>query len=159
MKQKEIVLEQLRAMGFELIEVEDMGYIFKYEGVNFLYMTDDEDDKFLRIAIPHLFEVTQENRTAVLEAIHETSLILKYVKLFVMCDTAVWAVYEHYLLSADNLPQLLEHILRGLETAVEVFYKQINGESPYEYFSSSGEISDAEIEEELQKALDNFDNE
>ena len=87
MKQKEIILEQLKAMGFELYELDDVGYAFKYEDINYFYMTDDDDDEhFLRIVIPHIFEVTDENRVAVLEAMHETELMLKYAKICIMYE-------------------------------------------------------------------------
>ena len=159
MKQKEIVLEQLNSMGFELIELEDMGYIFKYEGQNILYMPDDEDEKFLRIAIPHIFKVTDDNRIAVLEAMHETSSLLKYVKLYIMYETFVWAVYEHCLSPTDNMSELLEHIIRGLGETVRVFYMKINGEDPFDSYAESAEISDDEIDAEIQKVLGSAEDE
>ena len=156
MNQKEIILDQLKAMGFEPIELGDIGFVFKYEDMNYLYMPDDDDEQFLRIVIPHLFEVTEENRMAVLEAMHETSLLLKYAKVNIMYESAAWAVYEHRLTSTDNLPELLEHIIRLLEAAAHVFYMKINGE---EVAGRSDEASDEELEAELQKILDGIEEE
>lgn len=156
MNQKEIILEQLNTLGFEPVELGDAGFVFKYDDLNYLYMPDEDDEQFLRIAIPHLFEVTEENRVAVLEAMHETSLLLKYAKVNIMYESAVWAVYEHRLTTTDNLPELLEHIIRVLEAAVHVFYKKINGE---EVAGRSDEISDEELETELQKILDGIEEE
>lgn len=156
MNQKEIILDQLKAMGFEPIELGDVGFVFKYEDMNYLYMPDDDDEQFLRIVIPHLFEVTEENRMAVLEAMHETSLLLKYAKVNIMYESAAWAVYEHRLTSTDNLPELLEHIIRLLEAAAHVFYMKINGE---EVAGRSDETSDEELEAELQKILDGIEEE
>ena len=34
MNQKEIILDQLKAMGFEPIELGDVGFVFKYEDIN-----------------------------------------------------------------------------------------------------------------------------
>lgn len=156
MNQKEIILEQLNALGFEPVELGDAGFVFKYDDLNYLYMPDEDDEQFLRIAIPHLFEVTEENRVAVLEAMHETSLLLKYAKVNIMYESAVWAVYEHKLTTTDNLSELLEHIIRVLEAAAHVFYKKINGE---EVAGRSDEISDEELEAELQKILDGIEEE
>lgn len=156
MNQKEIILDQLKAMGFEPIELGDVGFVFKYEDMNYLYMPDDDDEQFLRIVIPHLFEVTEENRMAVLEAMHETSLLLKYAKVNIMYESAAWAVYEHRLTTTDNLPELLEHIIRLLEAAAHVFYMKINGE---EVAGRSDETSDEELEAELQKILDGIEEE
>jgi len=156
MNQKEIILEQLNAMGFEPVELGDAGFVFKYDDLNYLYMPDEDDEQFLRIAIPHLFEVTDENRVAVLEAMHDTSLLLKYAKVNIMYESAAWAVYEHRLTTTDNLPELLEHIIRVLEAAAHVFYKKINGE---EVAGRSDEPSDDDLEAELQKMLDSIEEE
>lgn len=156
MNQKEIILEQLNAMGFEPVELGDAGFVFKYDDLNYLYMPDEDDEQFLRIAIPHLFEVTDENRVAVLEAMHDTSLLLKYAKVNIMYESAAWAVYEHRLTTTDNLSELLEHIIRVLEAAAHVFYKKINGE---EVAGRSDEPSDDDLEAELQKMLDSIDEE
>lgn len=157
MKQKEIILDQLKAMGFEPFELGDVGFVFKYEDMNYLYMPDDDDEQFLRIVIPHLFEVTDENRVAVLDAMHETGLMLKYAKVCIMYENAVWAIYEHRLTSTDNLAELLEHIIRVLEAAAHVFYKKINGEDVMGRSEESEDSSDEELEAELQKMLDSIE--
>ena len=157
MNQKEIILDQLKAMGFEPIELGDVGFVFKYEDMNYLYMPDDDDEQFLRIVIPHLFEVTDENRVAVLDAMHETGLMLKYAKVCIMYENAVWAIYEHRLTSTDNLSELLEHIIRVLEAAAHVFYKKINGEDVMGRSEESEDSSDEELEAELQKMLDSIE--
>lgn len=154
MNQKEIILDQLKAMGFEPIELDDVGCVFKYEGTNYLYMPDDDDEQFLRIVIPHLFEVTDENRVAVLEAMHETDLMLKYAKVCIMYENAVWVIYEHRLNFTENLPELLEHIIRVLEAAAHVFYKKINGEDVMGRSEEAEDSFDEELEAELQKMLD-----
>lgn len=157
MNQKEIIIDQLKAMGFEPIELGDAGFVFKYEDVNYLYMPDEDDEQFLRIVVPHLFEVTDENRVAVLDAMQETGLMLKYAKVCIMYENTAWAVYEHRLTSTDNIAELLEHIIRVLEAAVHVFYRKISGE---EIMGRSGESevnSDDELEAELQKMLDSIE--
>ena len=157
MNQKEIILDQLKVMGFEPIELGDAGFVFKYEDMNYLYMPDDDDEQFLRIVIPHLFEVTDENRVAVLDAMHETGLMLKYAKVCIMYENAAWAIYEHCLTSTDNLSELLEHIIRVLEAAAHVFYKKINGEDVMGRSEESEDRSDEELEAELQKMLDSIE--
>ena len=54
-------------MGFEPVELGDVGYAFKYESLNFIYMPDEDDEQFLRIAVPYMFDVTDENQ--VIEAV------------------------------------------------------------------------------------------
>lgn len=158
MNQKEIIIEQLETLGFEPMELGDVGYFFKYEGLNYLYMPDDEDEHFLRIVVPHLFEVTDENRVAVLDAMHETGLILKYAKVCIMYEDAAWAIYEHRLTSTDNLSELLEHIIRVLDATAHVFISKLNGEDVLGRSNKSEVRSDEELEAELQKMLDSIED-
>ncbi len=157
MNQKKIVLDQLKAMGFEPVALGEVGYVFQYEDMNFLYRTDDDDEQFLRIVIPFLFEVTDENRVTVLEAMHDTVLLLKYAKMYIMDGTTVWAVYEHRLSAADDLSELLEHIICVLVAAARVFRKKINGEDVLDIFDELNESPDDELETKLQKVLDESD--
>lgn len=158
MNYKKIVLEKLCSMGFEPTLVGDIGYVFNYEEVNFLYMPDDDDDKFLRIAIPQMFEVTDENRIAVLEAMHETSLLLKYAKVNIMFESAVWALYEHRLVTSKGIEDLLEHVIQVLHATAMVFYKKINGDDfDIPGSDKSEECNDEDIEAKLEKLLESLE--
>lgn len=159
MNQKEIILEQLSAMGFEPIELGNVGYAFKYEELNYLYMPDGNDEQFLRIAIPQLHDVTVENRVAVLEAMHDTGVMLKYSKVCIMYEDAVWAIYEHRLSICEDLGEMLEHIIRVLEATAQVFHMKINGEDVVFNSDDGEEVSDEQLEAELQRMLQSIDDE
>lgn len=158
MKQKELVIDHLMAMGFEISEMDGVIH-FQYEELNYLYIPDDDDEQFLRIAVPHLFEVTDENRSAVFDAMHETTLMIKYSKVCILCENAVWAIYEHRLNSTGNLSELLEHIIRVLEVTAHVFYKKILGDEVEGRAEDTEELSDEEVETELQRILDSIKEE
>lgn len=49
---KEQILNTFATMGFQLEEMEGFGYGFRYEGINYLYMPNDDDEDFLNIAVP-----------------------------------------------------------------------------------------------------------
>ena len=153
MKQKEIILNQLKSMGFDPIEIGDLGYAFQYEDVNYLYMPDDDDEHFLRIAIPHLLEVTDENRIAILEAMQETGLRMKYSKVCIMYQ-APWAIYEHRLSLEKDLCDLLEHMIRVLEVTAAVFCKKAMGEDIDFPSEDPEDTDDDQLEKELDKMLD-----
>ena len=159
MNQKEIILEQLSAMGFEPIKLSNVGYAFKYEELNYLYMPDDNDEQFLRIAIPQLHDVTVENRVAVLEEMHDTGLMLKYSKVCIMYEDSVWAIYEHRLSICEDLADMLEHIIRVLEATAQVFHMKINGEDIVFNSDDAEEVWDEQLEAELQRMLQSIDDE
>ena len=54
---KEKILEAFRELGFKLEEEEGMGYRFHYEGLNLLYMYNENDEEFLNIALSCIVEV------------------------------------------------------------------------------------------------------
>lgn len=159
MNQKEIILGQLSAMGFDPIELGNVGYAFKYEELNYLYMPDDNDEQFLRIAVPQLYDVTDENRVAVLEAMHDTGVMIKYSKVCIMYEDAVWAIYEHRFSTCEDLAEILEHIIRVLEATAQVFHKKINGEDVIFDSEDAEDMSDEQLEAELQRLLQSIDDE
>lgn len=156
MGRKEIILYELSAMGFDPVSVGEVGYAFQYEDMDYIYMPD-EDEQFLRMVIPNLFEVTDDNRLAVLDAISETESLLKYAKVCIIGGNVVWAMYDHHLNSTDNLTGLLEHIINVLGIAAIVFGKKINGEDVNFGAADGEDSSDDELESELLKLLDGID--
>lgn len=157
MTKKEIILQELNAMGYEPTEVESLGYVFCHEDKYFLYSPEDDDEEFLRIAIPQLYDVTEENRIDVIKALHETAYLIKYSKPVIMYTDSVWAIYEHKLVTTDNLSELLEHIIRVLEVTALVFQKKINGEELNFEDSSEDENSDDSIEAKINKLLEEIE--
>lgn len=157
MTNKEIILQELNAMGYEPTEVESLGYVFCHEDKYFLYSPEDDDEEFLRIAIPQLYDVTEENRIDVIKALHETAYLIKYSKPVIMYTDSVWAIYEHKLVTTDNLSELLEHIIRVLEVTAFVFQKKINGEELNFEDSSEDENSDDSIEAKINKLLEEIE--
>ena len=70
---KELVLEKLESLGFSVVDAHEFGYVFEYEDLTFLYMPDD-DENFLRFALPNIFDATTENRSFVLELVNDTQV-------------------------------------------------------------------------------------
>ena len=65
---KELLLSKFKELGFTLEDAGEFGYFFKFEELNFLYIPDD-DENFLRLAVPNIFDVTADNRPLVMEVV------------------------------------------------------------------------------------------
>ena len=126
---KELVLEKLESLGFSVMDAHEFGYVFKYEKLTLLYMPDD-DENFLRFALPNIFDVTAENRPFVLEVANDTNMTIKYSKTCVLGES-VWAFYEYRLFGDDNIEAIIKHGLLLLQATVGLFHKKIEGE--YEF--------------------------
>ena len=124
---KERVLEQLEELGFALEEAGEYGYFFKFEGLNVLYMPDDDDESFLRFALPSIYDVTEENKDLVLEVVNNTNMAIKYSKTCVFGDD-VWVFYEYRLFGEDNLEDIIEHSMRLLQATFFLFHRKVEGD-------------------------------
>lgn len=125
---KEQVLSALSALGFIPDEIEGIGYRFEYEGLVFLYSIDDEDTKCVTLSAPGVFEITDENRQAVLEAMADLCGRMKFVQPHIMFGEQVWLNYQHYAGDNEVTPALIEHMVRVLAFSTVTFHKIINGD-------------------------------
>jgi hypothetical protein len=123
---KELVLEKLESLGFSVMDARELGYMFEYEEFTFLYMPDN-DEYFLRFALPKIFYVTEENRPFVLEVTNDTNMTIKYCKTCVFGES-VWVFYECRLFGDDNIEAIIEHGLLLLRATVGLFHRKIEGD-------------------------------
>ena len=94
---KEKILEAFRDLGFKLEEEEGMGYRFKYEGLNLLYMYNENDEEFLNIALPGIVEVEEDKMLQICALLEKINSTLKYIKAY-MLGNSVWLFYERELI-------------------------------------------------------------
>ena len=142
---KSVILLQLEELGFSIEQVDEDFYFFDYEELKILYMPDNEDDSFLRFAIPYIYDVTEENKPFVLEVVNDTNLAIKYSKTCVYKDT-VWIFYEHRIFEEVDLGELLEHTLMLLKATYYLFHRKIEGDDTFPY-DDDGDNNETEEEE------------
>ena len=116
---KEKILETLVDMGFKLEELSEWGYSFKYEGDQFFYLTDT-DENFLCISIPGFYELKDGDVATFCFLSEKINSTLKYVKAYSMADS-MWLMYERELIGDDDLEKIILrmilHLSRGLDFA------------------------------------------
>lgn len=118
---KELILNTFAAMGFQLEEMEGFGYGFRYEGINYLYMPNDDDEDFLNIAVPAIVEINDENIHAAHLQMDKLNSTLKYVKANKLGDS-MWLFYERELYRGEDFEKLLSRMILHLEAALN-FYR------------------------------------
>lgn len=127
---KELVLSKFEELGFELEDVGDFGFFFRFEELNFLYLPDEDDDQFFRLTLPYVFDVTAENKPFVLEVVNDTNLSIKYSKTCVI-NEHVWIFYEYQSFGDDNVGEIIEHGIRLLQATVGLLYRKIEGDDTF----------------------------
>ena len=112
---KEKVLEAFSGLGFKLEETEGLGYRFGYEGLNLLYMYNEDDEYFLNIALPCIYECEEGKALQICSLLEKINSYLKYIKAYLL-DDCVWLFYERELLSEEeDLMIVISRMIRRLE--------------------------------------------
>ena len=124
MKTSEMVFQYLKQQGLVPSIDDDNDIVFKYQMLTFVFFTDDDDQQFFRLALPNIFDVTDDNRIAVLEAINEVNKIMKVVKLTIPRED-VWATTEIMMDTTPVLDDLFPRLINILMGAQREFYNQI----------------------------------
>lgn len=129
---KEKIMEAFAQLGFNLTEVENLGYAFSYEGINYLYLNSDDDEEFLNISVPGIYEVDEENATTYLAVCEKINSLRKYVKAYTFGDS-LWIFYERALIGDENMEEVIRHMILHLAAALvfahDVKEKIENGDS------------------------------
>ena len=124
MKTSELMMQFLKKEGLMPEVIDNNNIIFKYQMRTFMYVENDEDASFFQLMMPAIYDVTDDNRDAVLVAANNITKGYKIVKCVVMDDN-VWLSAETLL---DSSPQLEDIVPRFLELLINVqqaFYNEI----------------------------------
>jgi hypothetical protein len=122
MKTSENVFNYLRNEGL-VPRYDDRGNIeFKFQMRNFLFFVNDEDEQFFQLTMPNIFEVTDDNRMAALEAMNQINDTTKVIKLTVTKSNCVWESTEIMLDSTPELDDIFPRLLSILLNTRQQFY-------------------------------------
>jgi hypothetical protein len=125
MKTTEKVLEFLKQQGFcPEVDSDDGNILFKYQMKNFLFINNDEDELFFQLILPGIFDITEENRELVLDAINKVNVSVKVIKCCIINDE-VWIFFENLLDSSPEVSDIIPRALNILQGAQLEFYKHI----------------------------------
>ena len=124
MNLKDLMLDYLREEGYCPKETE-YGLEFKCEGKSFVFFYDEDDEQYFRLMMPNIFEVTDENRDAVLRALNQTNSDLKVIKAYTPIPDAVWVGFEVLVDSTPVLADFVPRSLNMLHAAQQKFYEAI----------------------------------
>ena len=129
---KEKILAAFENLGFNLEDIESLGFSFNYEGINYLYMYNEDDENFLNISVPSIYDLEKDNKEKNEELKEKINSTLKYVKAYTLGDS-LWIFYERDLLGNEDLEEVIRHMILHLAAALmfarDSIEKIDNGES------------------------------
>lgn len=121
---KEQILNTFQQLGFELDELEDFGYGFKYEGLNYLLMQNNDDEDFLSLTVPGLIDVDDVGSEKFYLLMDKINSTLKYMKAWKFGDS-LWLFYERELFGEENLEEIITRMIMHLEAGTIFAHRAI----------------------------------
>ena len=152
---KEQILEAFRDLGFKLEEEEGMGYCFNYEGMNLLYMYNENDEEFLNIALPGIVEVEDDKMLQICALLEKINSTLKYIKAY-MLGNSVWLFYERELFGEEDLMTVISRMILHLEAGL-VFARKAMAEIEETMTNGSSDDITDDAEEIATEEISNDD--
>ena len=129
---KEKILAAFENLGFNLEDIESLGFSFNYEGINYLYMYNEDDEDFLNISVPGIYDLEEDNKEGYNALKEKINSSLKYVKAYTL-GKGLWLFYERDLLGNEDLEEVIRHMILHLAAALmfarDSIEKIDNGES------------------------------
>lgn len=117
----EKILNTLVNLGFELEKLEDVGYGFQYEGINYIWMPGISDETFLNIGIPTIMEKSDVDEATFYQLINQVNSVLKYVKANTIGDS-LWLFYERELYDEhEDIEGIISRMIVCLEASLVMF--------------------------------------
>ena len=156
---KKKILEAFRDLGFKLEEEEGMGYSFNYEGLNLLYMYNENDEEFLNIALPGIADVEEDRMLQICALLEKINSTLKYVKAYIF-GNGVWLFYERELFSEEDLMTVISRMILHLEAGL-AFVRKAMAEIEETMANDSSDEDAVDGAEEIvaEEIADDDDNE
>lgn len=120
----ELILNYLREEGF-CPKVDGDIITFKYQGMYLIINGHSEDEGFLQIILPNIYDITGENKTKAFEAVNSVNRKVKVAKVIIFNGSA-HVHFESLLDTTPDLSDIIPRALNILQLARSEFYDALN---------------------------------
>ena len=114
---KDKILDTMTELGFKLEQMDDFGYGFSYEGTNFIFMPNSDDEEFLNICVPGIYDLEEESPFTFIELMNKINSTLKYIKAYEL-GKSIWLFYERELFGDEDLAKVISRMILHLEAGL-----------------------------------------
>ena len=121
---KEKILEAFAELGFKLEQMDAFGYGFSYEGTNFIFVPNANDEEFLNISVPGVYDCEGESPLTFLELMNKINSTLKYIKAYEV-GKSIWLFYERELFGDEDLMTVISHMIVNLDAGLAFVRKAV----------------------------------
>lgn len=123
---KDLFWSYLEREGYRpQLDESDGEVTFKREGLTYSFYPDENDETFFALRLPAIYDVTEENKAAVLEAIDKVNKDLKVVKLYTLADKTVFVAFEIFMDQSPEIDSIANRAIPLLAHARIAFYREL----------------------------------
>ena len=125
MKQEEIVNE-IRRMCGQTIQMPSLGWHFKYNGQVYFYVVG-KDESMIRFCIPFVAGLLSNDKELLKEAVNGTNRNVKFIKALLSekDDAKVSLDYDHKITDLESAKGIVPHIIKSLDFAVRFLKRTV----------------------------------
>ena len=125
MRQEEIVNE-IRRMCGQTIQMPSLGWHFKYNGQVYFYVVG-KDESMIRFCIPFVAGLSLYDKELLKEAVNETNRNVKFIKALLSekDDAKVSLDYDHKITDLESAKDIVPHIIKSLDFAVRFLKRTV----------------------------------
>lgn len=118
-------MEAFEELGFQLGQIVEMEWLgFSFEGNKYMYLSDGEEEEYLRISIPYIYELKDDNMNKFVELeewINSTSICVKACRK----GNNLWLFYERKLFGEEDLKLVISHMIMSLDYSLFTAHRYI----------------------------------
>ena len=125
MRQEEIVNE-IRRMCGQTIQMPSLGWHFKYNGQVYFYVVG-KDESMIRFCIPFVAGLLSNDKELLKEAVNGTNRNVKFIKALLSekDDAKVSLDYDHKITDIESAKDIVPHIIKSLDFAVRFLKRTV----------------------------------
>lgn len=140
---REEIMKAFGELGFRLGPIVESEWLsFSYEGNKYMYLSDNEEEEYLNISIPFIYELKDDNFNKFVKLEEWINYAFKCVKTSKRGNN-LWLLYERKLQDGEDLKLVISHMIMSLD---------------YVLYESQNFIEELEIKNENEDANYNHDN-
>lgn len=112
---REKIIEAFEELGFHLGQIVESEWLgFSFEGNKYMYLSDNEEEEYLSISIPYIYELKDDNFNKFVKLEEWINYASKCVKASNR-DNSLWLFYERKLLNEEDLKLVISHMVMSLD--------------------------------------------
>lgn len=104
------------------------GWHFVHNSLHYFYAPDN-DQKYIRITIPHISKVIENNMNEVTNAVNETNREVKFIKAVILKKGSISISYDHKIAENEDIAQIVQHMITTLDFASKHLINKIKDSS------------------------------